>query len=201
MADVVVPRILVMDTGPLITLAVADSLDYLLLPGLPVIIPDAVFYEATRKSVAIGAADTTEWVQTHANKISIVPTAVFLSEVTLATDRKVRVPDLGERAALEIIRHTPFASESEIAILLTEDDEVIRGRFIPLDERHRVVVVTTCDLLESLEEAQLINSVEAVYARANDGGRMATKRRTEKENHARAMAALDSILKTNGPKS
>jgi hypothetical protein len=42
MIDELVPRILVMDTGPLITLAVADSLDYLLLPGLPVIIPDAV---------------------------------------------------------------------------------------------------------------------------------------------------------------
>jgi hypothetical protein len=48
-------RILIMDTGPLITLAVAESLDYLLLPGLPVIIPDAILYEATIKSNALGA--------------------------------------------------------------------------------------------------------------------------------------------------
>ncbi len=200
MADIVVPRILVMDTGPLITLAVADSLDYLLLPGLPVIVPDAVFFEATRNSTAIGAMDITEWVQAHADKVNIVPTSVFVAEVSLLENNNVRVPDLGERAALEIIRYTPFVNKDEIAILLTEDDEVIRGRFIPEYERSRIVIVTTFDLLESLEEAQLINSVDAVYDRANDGGRMATKKQTEKENYERAMAALQAALKTNGPK-
>jgi hypothetical protein len=45
------PRVslFVLDTGPLITLAAADSLDYLLFPNVPVVIPDAVFYEATRE--------------------------------------------------------------------------------------------------------------------------------------------------------
>jgi hypothetical protein len=33
----------VLDTGPIITLAAADSLDYLLSPSVPVIIPNAVF--------------------------------------------------------------------------------------------------------------------------------------------------------------
>ena len=32
----------VLDTGPLITLAAADSLDYLLYPNVQVVIPDAV---------------------------------------------------------------------------------------------------------------------------------------------------------------
>jgi hypothetical protein len=45
----------VLDTGPLITLAAADSLDYLLYPNVPVVIPDAVFYEATRDSAKLGA--------------------------------------------------------------------------------------------------------------------------------------------------
>jgi hypothetical protein len=40
-------RIIVTDAPPLITLAAAKSLDYLLYPGLPVVIPDAVFHEAT----------------------------------------------------------------------------------------------------------------------------------------------------------
>jgi hypothetical protein len=35
-------RLIVMDTGKLITLAVAGSLDYLLYPGVPVFGPDAV---------------------------------------------------------------------------------------------------------------------------------------------------------------
>ena len=38
----------VLDTGPLITLAAAESLDYLPYPKVAVIIPHAVFYEATR---------------------------------------------------------------------------------------------------------------------------------------------------------
>jgi hypothetical protein len=37
-------RLIVPDTGPLITLAVADGLDYLLYPGVPVYVP--VLYEA-----------------------------------------------------------------------------------------------------------------------------------------------------------
>ena len=43
-----------MDTGPLITLAAADSLDYLLYPAVPLYVPDAVLYEATRDSAALG---------------------------------------------------------------------------------------------------------------------------------------------------
>jgi hypothetical protein len=45
----------VVETGPLITLAAADSLDYLLYPNVPIVIPDAVFYEATRDSAKLGA--------------------------------------------------------------------------------------------------------------------------------------------------
>jgi hypothetical protein len=33
-------KLIVTDTGPLITLAAADSLDYLLYPGVPVHVPD-----------------------------------------------------------------------------------------------------------------------------------------------------------------
>jgi hypothetical protein len=36
-------KIIVTDAPPLITLAAAHCLDYLLYPALPVIIPDAVF--------------------------------------------------------------------------------------------------------------------------------------------------------------
>lgn len=200
MADTPIPRILVMDTGPLITLAVAEALDYLFFPGFPVVIPDAVFFEATRKSHALGAGGITEWSQTHADKVSIVPTSVFVSEIGSLERGDVRVQDLGERSALEVIRYTPFTSEHEVAILLTEDDAVIAGRFIPANQRHRIVVVTTHDFLEGLERAQKINSVDEIYRRANDGGRLASKKQTEKENHDRAKAALDAVLKTNGPK-
>ena len=50
------PRValFVVDTGPLITLAAADSLDYLLYPNVPIIIADAVFYEATLIARSLG---------------------------------------------------------------------------------------------------------------------------------------------------
>jgi hypothetical protein len=111
------------------------------------------------------------------------------------------VPDMGERSAIEVVRYTPFATEQEVAILLTEDDEVVDGRYFSEDVRHRIVVVTTHDFLEGLEKARRINSVQAVYDRANDGGRMASKRQTEKEKYTRAMAALEAALQTNGPKT
>ena len=47
--------VIVTDTPPLITLAAAQRLDYLLYPALPVIIPDAVFYEATSQIDRLGA--------------------------------------------------------------------------------------------------------------------------------------------------
>ena len=200
MVESPVPRLLVMDTGPLITLAVAEALDYLLLPDFPVVIPDAVFFEATRKSDALGAADITEWAQTHADRVSIVPTSVYVSEIGALEGGVARVRDLGERSALEVIRYTPFATEHEVAILLTEDDAIIRGRFISPNERRRIVVITTHDFLEGLEQAQRINSVAEIYRRANDGGRLASEKKTKQENHKRALDALAQALKTNGPK-
>jgi hypothetical protein len=40
-------KLFVIDTGPLITLAVANALDYLLYVQADIVIPDAVLYEAT----------------------------------------------------------------------------------------------------------------------------------------------------------
>jgi hypothetical protein len=196
-----VPRILVMDTGPLITLAVAESLDYLLIPNMPVIIPDAVLFEATRKSEAIGAISISEWVQRHADKVNTVPTALFEGYVAGLEFGLDKMPNLGEQSAFEVIEKTPFAGENEIAILLSEDDKVIRGLSIPESQRDRIVVITTHDFLEGLERSLRINSVDAVYQRAEDGGRAASKKQTEKEQRDRALAAVAAAVKTNGPKS
>ena len=51
----------VIDTGRLITLAAADSLDYLLFPNVPIVIADAVFYEATRDSAKLGVQSIIDW--------------------------------------------------------------------------------------------------------------------------------------------
>jgi hypothetical protein len=69
----------VLDTGPLITLAAADSLDYLLYPNAPVVIPDAVFYEATRDSAKLGAQSIIDWVKAHHVLIEIAVTNTYVN--------------------------------------------------------------------------------------------------------------------------
>lgn len=63
----------VLDTGPLITLAAADSLDYLLYPNVGIVIPDAVFYEATRDTAKLGAQSIIDWVKANHTRIEIGP--------------------------------------------------------------------------------------------------------------------------------
>ena len=100
------PRIAiyVFDTGPLNTLAAADSLDYLLYPNVQVVIPDAVFYEATRDIGKLGAQSIIEWVQANHKKIELAPTKAYLAfEAARNEDPKFRMSNLGEQAAVEVI--------------------------------------------------------------------------------------------------
>jgi hypothetical protein len=75
--------IIVTDSPPLITLAAAQSLDYLLYPALPVIIPDAVFNEATGAAGKLGAQEILDWYRAHTDLVRIEPTATFQEEMLL----------------------------------------------------------------------------------------------------------------------
>jgi hypothetical protein len=112
-------RLIVMDTGPLITLAVADSLDYLLYPGVPVYLPDAVLYEATRDSAILA------WVHLRSEQVLTISTETFFNYVqSREANPGRREKDLGERSALEaihdgmILRRTngPFSSPKMTAV-------------------------------------------------------------------------------------
>lgn len=159
-------RIIVSDTTPLITLAAAKSLDYLLYPGLPVLIPDAVFFEATNVAGKLGAQEILDWYRGHVEGVRIEPTEVFaIAQLAARAGRRSR--DLGERAALEVIRHYPLA-EQERALLLSDDRDV--GRVVVIDP-DRLVLLTTWDYLRQLEAAQRIQSADAVIAAVRAAGR------------------------------
>ncbi len=64
-ACIMAVTLIVTDAPPLITLAVARSLDYLLYPALPVPIPDAVFHEATAAAGKLGAEKILDWYRAH----------------------------------------------------------------------------------------------------------------------------------------
>jgi hypothetical protein len=106
-------RIIVTDAPPLITLAAAKSLDYLLYPGLPVIIPDAVYCEAAGFAGKLGAQEIIDWQRAHEDMVRIEGAHAFVEAVTLATLIGERMPrDLGERAAVELIRPLLLAYEA-----------------------------------------------------------------------------------------
>jgi hypothetical protein len=160
--------LIVADTPPLITLAAAQSLDYLLYPGLSVIIPDAVFYEATSQIDKLGAQAIIDWQRTNHSSVQIEPTEALKNELERLARQGGRMErDLGERAAIEIIRNYPLA-EAERAILLSDDRDV--DRIVVVDPQ-KIILLTTWDYLRQLEAARRIQSADAVFEAARARGR------------------------------
>jgi hypothetical protein len=80
--------------------------------------------------------------------------------------------DLGERAALEIIRYYPLA-ENARALLLSDGRDAERLVAI---EPENTILLTTWDYLRQLEEAQRIQSADAVIEAALQAGRHSPRR-------------------------
>lgn len=95
--------LIVTDASPLITLAAGEALDCLTLPGLPVIIPDMVYFEVTQDLARTGAEDIVRWSRRHRGQVEIVPTSVFSEfQIVRAADPRARSKGRGEQAAVEI---------------------------------------------------------------------------------------------------
>lgn len=175
-------KLFVIDTSPLITLAAAQSLDYLLYPALPVILPDAVFYEATVSADKLGAQEIVAWQRDNASDVTVAPTRVFAAYSERFGDgRRYREPDLGERAALELLRETKLLGPHERGLFLLEDSQLMTQHFLTAD-KERVIPITTHDLLALLEDQHRIQSADAVLARAREAGRT-IKRYTLYQDH------------------
>jgi hypothetical protein len=85
-------------------------------------------------------------------------------------------PNLGERAAVEVIEEPARLHGDEKAVLLCGESAVARR--IVVRERARIVELTTMDFLRLLEEEKRIQSADAVFDRALAAGR--TPSRVEK---------------------
>lgn len=195
-------RLVIVDAAPLITLAAAKSLDYLLYPGLPVVIPDAVFHEATAGSNLLGAQEIIEWYRGHRDDVTIEPTEVFDAEQRLSAQPGYKPSrDLGERAALEIVRHGHLLDEADDRALLLSDDRDVQ-RLLVIDPE-RVVLLTTWDYLRQLEETQRIQSADAVIDLVRAAGRNPVQRDLWSGHPPEIRDAVKSILdqsRKDGPK-
>jgi hypothetical protein len=165
--------LIVTDTSPLITLALADALGALLRPGLPVSIPDAVYIEATRVRVAPGAERILEWMNAHLDQVRLVPTEIGIDQQRrLEEGRSIRA--MGELAALEVLDRTLRADPEAEALLLFEDSDVSRRRAV-LGER--ASLISTGDFLRELEAAGLVQSADQILDDAAARGRNVERQR------------------------
>lgn len=168
--------LIVTDTSPLLTLALADNLDALLRPKIPITIPDAVYVEATRVHGAPGASTIVQWINEHLEQVRIVPTEIGVDQQRrIEEGRPVR--GLGEQAAIEALERFLQSNEKARALLLFEDTDVEKRRAV-VDER--VSLISTGDFLRELEAAGLIQSTDFVLERAAEQGRNIERQRRER---------------------
>lgn len=163
-------KLFVVDTGPLIILAVARSLDYLLYIDADIVIPDAVLHEATRDAARLGVQDIIDWVKENRANVEIAPTKAYerydLARLAAPT---LREADLGERAAVEVIEEPDRLQGAERGLLLCEETAVLRR--VVVRDRERIVEISTLDFLRILEAEHRIQSAEQVFELAERAGR------------------------------
>ncbi len=166
-------KLIVTDTSPLITLAMANELDVLLRAGMQIEIPDAVYIEATRIRTAPGANRIGAWINDHSELVRIVPTETGVDQQRrLEEGRPIR--GMGEQAALETLDIFLSKNSDAQALLLFEDTDLSRRRAI-VDER--VSLISTGDFLRELQIARLIQSAEHILDEAARSGRNVEKQR------------------------
>jgi hypothetical protein len=65
----------------------------------------------------------------------------------------------------------------------------------------RMIPITTRDFLEGMENAHRINSADEVYRRAEDAGRLASRRAALANQHERARKAVINGVEVEFPRS
>jgi len=183
-------RLIVTDTSPLLTLALADALDVLLRPRLQISIPDAVYFEATRVRGAPGAGRIVEWINEHLDAVRLIPTDIGIDQQRrLEEGRSIR--GLGEQAAIETLERFLLADPAAEALLLFEDSDLLRRRAIVDD---RVSLIGTGGFLRELEVARLIQSADQVLDAAAVLGRNVERQRQSTKPSWRPVVTMRGCL-------
>jgi hypothetical protein len=136
-----------------------------------------VLHEATYDAARLGAQDIIDWVKAHRVRIEIAPTQAYaIFDAARTTIPHLREPDLGERAAVEVIEEPDRLRGNERALLLCEETAVLKR--VVVRDRTRIVELSTLDFLRILEAERRIQSADDVFQLAVQAGRSSS--RTEK---------------------
>ncbi len=160
--------LIVTDSGPLITLGVAQALDALLAPGLPVVVPDMVRFEVIRDLSKPGAQEVADWIRSHeGTSLRVASTEVFEEfQLLSAVKPSTKTAGRGEQAAAEVLGKE-LANKDHGAILLFEDSDVRRQNFL-VRLPDEVLVISTSEFLFGLESQELVSSALEILERATD---------------------------------
>lgn len=160
--------IIVTDSGPLITLAVADALDVLLLPRLPVIIPDMVRFEVIQDLRKPGAREVARWIRAHDGQgVRVASTEVFEEfELLRGINPATKTRNRGELAAAEVLSNE-LAQQDFGGILIFEDSMIRKQNFL-IRLPDEVIVASTSEFLYGLERQHQLASADLILARAVD---------------------------------
>lgn len=160
------PIILLSDAGPLITLAYADALDVLLLPGWTVQMVDMVLHEVTRNQTPT-SQKISRWVGKH--QLPIRETTVFQRYSSASAAGKMpRKTNLGEFAVQEIMTDFALRSTPPVGIFLFEDHKIARTSFLLPASCHKI---STRAFLQFLEQRGWLDSAVEIERRAIEAGR------------------------------
>lgn len=168
-------RVVVSDSGPLISLAACGRLDLLQEFRRPILVPDVIRAECLRFPGRIGAATLAEWFEPSTCPAEVLPTP-FMAVWQEAVATEDETPGLhtsvgiGDAATAWLLRQAQFGIGLDGPILvLTEDgpfgDGVLRDRF------PEVHVLSTRALLRTLENFGRIVSAEAILGEIAQAGR------------------------------
>ncbi len=114
--------LIVADSRPLLMLALADSLDVLLIPGAKVIIPDMVMFVVTEHDKP-GSSEMLNWLSAQQDRVFIAKTEEYYEFKVMRRvypDRKIGCRE--ERAAGEVMNEELEGGVDEIILLFDEVD-------------------------------------------------------------------------------
>lgn len=159
-------EIIVPDSGPLITLALANALETLLLPNVPVHIPDMVRFEVIRDLTKPGAAEIAKWIRESERRgVQVRSTQTYEEyETLLRANPTFKSRNRGEMAAAELLDQT-VTDPDLYAVLLFEDSAVSRQNYL-LRLPENVLIMSTSAYLDGLQAMGMISSADSILAMA-----------------------------------
>ena len=155
--------ILIVDTGPLKTLAYAGQLNLLLKTGLPVHITDMVIAELEAGSRFSGNRLALEFIYSHLDIQDGLIEEVFTGVPEKIAKYEELELDPGEESIRKALKDYEALDCDEYALLLFEDSVFAKKAYILPDN---VYLLTTRPFLQELERRNIIHSAEDVLKQA-----------------------------------